>query len=689
MFRVSCPFLLVVACILPWSKLLAGTVDWPLYGLDSREQRFSTLDQINTVSVKALGLAWSLDLPLAARALQATPLAVDGTLYFTTAMTVTYAVDAVTGKILWTYDPKSGEERPRMLRLMNGVSRGLAYDKGRLFVAATDGRLIALDAKTGKPVWITQTIAAGDRKQITSAPRVFNGKVIIGNSGADFGTRGYVTAYDQRSGKKLWRFYTVPGNPANGPDHAASDSAMKIAVKTWKGKWWRWGGGGTVWNAITFDAELNRIYLGVGNSANYNPRMRSPGGGDNLFLASIVAVDADTGEYIWHYQVNPREAWDFKATADMVLADLTIDGTRRKVLMQAPTNGFFYVIDRLTGKLISAGKLGKETWADHIDLKTGRPVERPGIRYKNGPVTMWPSPWGVHNWQAMAYSRQTGLVYVPTTKMAATYRTTPAIMKQAESQVLDGDRVSEPIGATYSQVKVDPDDGTGALVAWDPVAQKARWKVHQRTAWNGGTLATAGGLVFQGRGDGWFLAHDARTGRELWKFYAAVGIIAPPVTYAVDGVQYVSVLVGYGNSPIDRGWRYGIHPSRVLTFSLNGKAKLPPTPGPHFAPPEPPGPPLPIDEAAARRGHNLYSGSCNICHGDGNHPARNGPDLRGSALPRDFEAFRTLLRKGTLAPRGMPMYDELTDNELRDLRMYLLSISSAQSGSTKAESDNR
>lgn len=662
----------------------AASVDWPLHGLDSREQRFSGLDQINLQSVPRLGLHWSLELPRAARALQATPLAVDGTLYFTVALNVAWAVDAATGQVRWTFDPKSGTERPRDLRLMNGVSRGLAYDRGRVFVAASDGRLIALDAASGKPIWQVQTVEPGDRKQNTGAPRVFNGRIILGNSGADFGTRGYVTAYDQESGRQLWRFFTVPGNPADGPDHAASDSAMALAQQTWNGEWWRWGGGGTVWGGITFDSELNRIYIGVGNSANYNPRLRSPGGGDNLFLASIVALDADSGGYLWHYQVNPNEAWDFKATADMVLADLEIGGRTRKVLMQAPTNGFFYVIDRMTGRVISAEKIGKATWAERIDLETGRPVEVPDIRYENGPVTLWPSPFGVHNWHAMSFSPQTGLVYVPTMKLPAIYYTNPAVIAEAEQQVIGGRRYSLPIGARYTTVEIEPDDGTGTLLAWDPVAQQARWRVQQSTMVNGGTLATAGGLVFQGRGDGWFVAHDAADGRELWKFNAGNGIVAPPITYSVDGVQYLSILAGYGIAPDDPGWRYGVHPPRLLTFRLGGTAELPPTPGPHFGPPPLPGPPLPFDAAAAARGAELYAGGCGMCHGGGERPAGgNGPDLRGSAIARDAEAFRHLLRSGALAARGMPLYDELSDAEIDDLRSYILSFHPAHGAGEK------
>ena len=595
--------------------------DWPLYGLDSNEQRFSPLTQINAKTIDKLSLAWNLELPIEARSLEATPLVVDGVLYFTASLTVVYAVDARTGKELWRYDPEPWKYNPRGLRAAQGVTRGVAYADGAVFVGTTDGRMISLAAKTGKPNWIVDTVQEPDsRKQITGAPRVFNDKVIIGNTGADYGTRGYVTAYYQKTGKRAWRFYTVPGDPALGFE----DEAQAMAAKTWGGQWWRWGGGGTVWNAITFDAEFNRIYIGTGNSANYNSEQRSPGGGDNLFLASIVALDADTGKYIWHYQVNPRESWDYKATADIVLADLVIDGKKRKVLMQAPTNGFYYVLDRSNGKLISAEKLGKVTWAERIDLTTGRPVEAPNIRYQDGPVSFWPSPWGLHNWQSMAFNPNLGLVFIPTMKMGATYKATPADAEMAEKLVVGSRSYWFPIGASFSADKMDPDDGTGGLLAWDPVTQTPRWKVELDSQWNGGTLATASGMVFQGTGDGWLTAYEGETGKRLWAFYANNGIIAPPITYTLDGQQYLTILAGYGGatpSMFDPGWRYRKHPSRVLSFKLGGTAKLPPTPGPDFSVTPIDDPEWEIDEAAAKRGQNYWDHTCMSCHGVAGRPA--------------------------------------------------------------------
>ncbi|MDB5583129.1 MAG: alcohol dehydrogenase [Bradyrhizobium sp.] len=663
--------------------LSPDAAEWPGYGRTPDEQHFSPLTQIDRTTVSRLSLAWSIDLPREARVMEGTPLEVGGVVYFTTSLSIVYAVDAETGRQLWRYDPEAWRTNPRAMRTTAGQpNRGLAYWQGAIFDAASDGRLISLDARTGHVNWSVDTIEeANSRKSSTGAPRVFNGKVIIGNGGADFGTRGYVTAYDAATGKKLWRFFTVPGDPAKGFE----DDAMRMAAKTWTGAWWRWGGGGTVWNAITYDPDFNRVYIGTGNASNYNPKLRSPGGGDNLFLVSIVALDADTGKYVWHYQVNPREAWDYKATADIVLADLTIAGQPRKVLMQAPTNGFFYVIDRATGKLISAEKMGKVTWASRIDLATGRPVEAPGIRYENGPATFWPSPFGIHNWQAMSFNPQTGLVYIPTMKQGARFVATPEDIAGADKLVIGSARYSFPIGARYGPPeKPDPDDGTGYLTAWDPVAHKARWTVKLATFWNGGTLATASGLVFQGAGDGWFSAYDGANGRSLWRFQAGNGIGAAPITYSVNGTQYVSVLVGtrsiLGKDP---GWRFGKQPSRILTFKLDGTAKLPATPPPGFTIRSAFDPARPVDEAAALRGGQVWNHACVVCHGFGVASAGSAaPDLRESSAAQDLATLSSILKQGTLAPGGMPLFDDLTDSEIRELNMYIRSRARAAVGGT-------
>lgn len=379
--------------------------DWTAWGRSFSEQRFSPLDQINRDSVSRLGLAWSLDFD-GIWNVSSQPLAVDGVIYTAVGYSHVHAIDAVSGEVLWQYDPKVSSRKMRMA----WGSRGLAYWDGKLYTGVQDGRLFALDAKTGELLWETLTTEPGDNRYITGAPRVFNGKVIIGHGGADFGhVRGYVTTYDAITGEPLWRWWVVPGNPADGFEN----EAMEAAAKTWTGNWWEFGGGGTVWNAMTYDPEYNRIYLGTGNGSPWNHKLRSPDGGDNLFLCSVVALDADTGEYVWHYQTTPGETWDFTSTMDMVLADVRLGNRDRKVLMHAPKNGFFYVLDREDGTLISAEKIDKVTWAERVDLETGRPVEVRGARYESGEALIWPGSGGAHNWHPMAYSPDTGLVYIP------------------------------------------------------------------------------------------------------------------------------------------------------------------------------------------------------------------------------------------------------------------------------------
>ncbi len=643
-------------------KSTAATVNWLGVGGDADESSFSRLDHINTHNVGQLRLAWSLDLE-GESSLEATPLAVDGVLYFTGSYAAVYAVDGVSGKLLWKFDPETWKHNPFKLGLSLPVNRGAAYANGRVFVAAVDGRLIALDAKTGKPLWTVETVAPGKMHVSTGAPRTFNNQVIIGNAGADFGMRGYVTAYDQATGQQAWRFYTVPGKP----EENAGDPVMERAAATWSGEYWNNGSGGTVWNGITFDAELNRVYIGVGNGGPYDVSKRSPGDGDNLYLASIVALDANTGKYVWHYQQNPREAWDYKATANMVATTITLDGKPRKVLLQAPTNGFFYVLDRETGKLISAEKIGKVNWAERIDLATGRPVERPNIRYESGEMTMFPGTQGGHNFQAMAYSPATGLAYIPYIQMGTRFQRAKP----------DGKGFSFG-GLNVSPVVEDADDGKGALIAWDPVQQQQRWKVQHETLWNGGTLATAGGVVFQGMGDGYFAAYDAASGKELWRFNAGLGIIAAPMSYSVNGTQYVSVLVGYGGSAallsqfLDVGWKYNVQPRRLLSFSLDGKATLPPTPPRDLTVHAVDDPSIVIDAADVGPGGAQFNLMCSSCHGMHLRSAgAPGPDLRESSVALSEASMWVVLHDGALLSRGMPRFQTLTKQQVRQIHAYI------------------
>ncbi|RJF94140.1 PQQ-dependent dehydrogenase, methanol/ethanol family [Sphingomonas cavernae] len=652
---------------------ITGTAEnWASHGGGSDEAGYSRLDQIRVENAEALGLANWLDLDGEAT-LEATPLAVDGVLYFTGSYSSVYAVDAATGTLRWKYDPQIWKVNPAKMGMNFGVNRGVAYADGRVFVGVLDGRLVALDAATGKEQWSVDTLPPRTLHTITGAPRTFNGKVIIGNAGADANQRGYVTAYDQVTGRQLWRFYTVPGSP----EANAGDPAMEMAAKTWGGEFWKQGLGGTVWNGITFDPELNRIYLGTGNGGPYNPKLRSPGGGDNLFLASIVALDADSGKYIWHYQVNPGEAWDYKATANMILATLPIDGAPRKVLMQAPTNGFFYVIDRETGKLISAEKTGKVTWAERIDLKTGRPVEAANIRYETGESILYPSMLGTHNWQDMSYNPKTGLVYIPYMKLGARYSTS----------VKPGELAFG--GMTVQAWKQDPDDGTGALLAWDPVKQEQRWKVPIETLWNGGTLTTAGGLVFQGTADGYFSAYDAKTGKRVWRFNAGLGIIAAPISYVAGGKQYVSVLVGYGGTTaalshiLDVGWKYGAQPRRLLTFAIGGTGKLPPSPGRDMTVRPLDDPSITLDEKSVAKGQGL-SIMCMACHGANMHSAGTpGPDLRESAIAMSEDDLWTVLHDGAMIERGMPAFPQLTRGQVHNLWSYIRATAREANGTRK------
>lgn len=680
MKALSCASLLALVC--SWGACAQGTTvidnaalsdekdgtNWAAYGRTFDEGHYSPLTQITSDNVKRLGLAWSIDLDVT-NSITA-PLAVNGVIYLGAGHGVIYAVDAKSGHVLWRYDAQGAQAAGQKLRAGWGI-RGIAFWKGRIYSGTTDGRLIALNAADGSLAWSVQTLDPKDGSTITGEPRAYNGKIIIGFAGEDFAPlRGYVTAYDAETGKQAWRFYLVPGKPGTR-DGAASDDVMDMAAKTWTGQWWEHGGGGGAWNAMTYDPDFNRLYIGTGNGVPMNETVRSPGGGDNLFVASIVALDADTGHYVWHYQTTPGDSWDYDATSDMSLMTLRIGGRPRKVLLQAAKNGFVYVIDRSNGHLISAEKLGTVTWADHVDLKTGKPVLNPGVHYENKPILIWPSIQAVHHWLPQSFSPRTGYVYEPTLEMPSEFSN-------------NGMRLGDPAhltaaprtGSILSGRDTPPDAGYSVLKAWDPLAKRIVWQVETPGISNGGTLATAGNIVVQGLADGYLHAYGAKDGKDLWSFFAGVAVTGVPITYSVDGKQYLSITSGplggstaaFGAISARWGWDPRIHPRRLLTFALDAAAKLPSTPPRQPAVPLD-APEFKVDADKARAGERLY-GRCGICHGSGAIAGGIAPDLRASPVPLSAEAFAHIVHDGALINRGMPPFAEFTAEQLDALRHY-------------------
>jgi quinohemoprotein ethanol dehydrogenase len=654
--------------------------NWLAHGRTYGEQRFSPLARINDGNVGGLGLAWSYATGTT-RGLQATPIVVDGTMYTTGVWSVVWALDAKTGELLWTYDPQVPREWGRYA-CCDAVNRGVAVWKGAVYFGTLDGRLVSLDAKTGSKRWEVNTIDRSKPYTITGAPRVVKGKVLIGNGGAEYGVRGYLSAYDAESGKQVWRFYTVPGNPEDGFENPE----LEQAAKTWNGQWWVGGGGGTVWDSMAYDPGLDTLYVGTGNGSPWARDIRSPGGGDNLYLSSILALDPDTGRLKWHYQVTPADNWDYTATQHIILADLEIGGKPRKVLMQAPKNGFFYVLDRVTGELLSADKYIPATWASHVDLETGRPVETPEANYSKETRLIVPAAFGGHNWHPMAFNPKTGLVYIPAMQPLGIYPPSEEFKKTGEytrrdmfwNPGIDWNAYTDTIYALLAKFGGALPPDRGYLKAWDPIRKKTVWEIEHPAFWNGGLLTTAGNLLFQGTGDGQFVAYAADSGKSLWAVTTMVGIIAPPITYEVDGEQYVAVMAGYGGAgalqaadPRTMVSATHLNEGHVLAFKLGGKAQMPRIAEKNASIPEPPK--IEATAAQVENGKYQYGASCMVCHGALVVSSGVVPDLRMLSTEK-HSIFKQIVYDGVIHSAGMPrMGDLVTEQDVSDIQAYVVS----------------
>jgi quinohemoprotein ethanol dehydrogenase len=641
--------------------------NWVTYGGNYDEDRYSSLKQIEKKNVNQLGLKWALNLGTR-RGIEATPLVVDGIMFLTSNWSMVHAINVRTGENIWSYDPKVSKAFGEKA-CCDVVNRGVALYKGKVFVGTLDGRLIALDAATGAVDWEVVTVDQTKNYSITGAPRVVKGKVIIGNGGAEFGVRGYITAYDASTGEQAWRFYTVPGDPSK----PFESKALEMAVESWSGEWWKYGGGGTAWDAIVFDPELDLLFVGTGNGSPWNRYYRSDGKGDNLFLSSILAIDPNNGSLVWHYQTTPGEHWDYTATQPIILADMEIEGQPRKVLMQAPKNGFFYVLDRQNGKLLSANNYTYVNWATGIDINTGRPVETAFSRYEKENVTLSPSPNGAHNWHPMAYNHETGLVYIPVHVNSFTYGNDPDWQPVDKAFNLG----SLPYEGNPTRIDENTPENMdqGILLAWNPKSQKAVWKVnHPAFTVNSGLLTSAGGLVFQGTAEGKFRAYDAEDGAILWEYDLGAGVIAPPITYLIDGQQYISIAVGWGGG-IPSLWRKAtdqINPGTIFTFALGTDTSRTYQGFPKAEPDKIINLDFTATEEEINKGRQLYVNNCRRCHGQ---VGMNGGSIPNLAYSKEevFGILNNILLDGVFLEKGMPNFsDRLSVKDVDLIKKYIL-----------------
>ena len=635
---------------------------WLAHGQTYDELRFPSLTQINRDTVQNLGLAWFKNLGNRHRA-QTTPLVIDGVMYFTDAWSVAYAVNAETGEELWRFDPLTDKRSIRYACCGGAINRGMAAYKGKLYFATFDARLFALDQATGEKLWDVDTSLRPSHNPytVTGAPRVVRDKVFIGQSSSEFGLRGYLSAYDANTGELEWRFFTVPGDPSKPFEHPE----LEAAAKTWSGQWWELGGGGTVWNAIVYDADFDQLLVGTGNGAPWPRAIRSPGGGDNHFLGGILALDPDDGRMKWFYQTTPADNWDFNAAQDMALLDMEVDGAMRKVLFQAPKNGFFYVLDRADGALLRAAPYATLNWATHIDMATGRPVENPAMRYEDKPAWILPGNSGGHSWQPMSVDPERGIAYTAVQDISLLYSLPEEFQKTGKFEIAK-DRISlgVELGPRYAELMAaapPQPPSKGYLKAFDALAGEVVWAVERATAYNGGVLATAGGVVFQGDGAGQFAAYDTEDGALLWEHHV-YGDAGSPITYAIDGEQYVAVQVGGGAHRYNDG--------RMLAFKLGAAGALPEPVAPEVDIPEPP--PLTASRQEIRQGWELYSEHCVWCHGLGPVGTVNA-DLR-LMTEETHRLFLAIVRGGLYLERGMDAFAHLiTNEEAERIRQFLIS----------------
>ena len=633
---------------------------WLAHGQTYDELRFSTLTEINRDTVGTLGLAWvkNLDNPFRQ---QSTPLVIDGVMYFTDPWSVAYAVDAKTGEEIWRFDPETDRNSMRYSCCGGPANRGMAAYKGKLYFATFDARLVAVDQATGEKVWDVDTThyPTNNPYTITGAPRAVHGKVFIGQSSSEFGLRGHLSAYDADTGELAWRFFTVPGDPSKPFEHPE----LEEAAKTWSGEWWKLGGGGTVWHSIVYDAKFDQLLFGTGNGAPWPRKIRSPDGGDNLFLGGVMSVNADTGRMNWFYQMTPADNWDFNACQDIALLDMEIDGRVRSVLLQGPKNGFFYVLDRENGELLRANPYVRQNWATHIDMDTGRPVENPEMAYDEKPQWVLPSNAGGHSWQAMAVDPNRGIAYLPVQDMPAWFGLPQSFLDTGEYE-LNPDGMSLGVDMRPHEDAPPRPESNGYLKAFDPLTGAEVWSVQRATPYNGGALATAGGLVFQGDAAGQLAAYDADNGSLLWEYDTQGNTPASPITYEIDGEQYLAVLVG-------RVWRREGSDGRLMVFKL-GAEEGEATPEQLEAADIPEPPPLTVSEDDIGRGEVLYNRTCVGCHGLGAVATINA-DLRMMS-GETHERFQDIVRGGVLADKGMLSFAAAVNEEEAELiRQYVIS----------------